>query len=132
MDRVCYREGMKREHPGRALLWLPIRLAVGLLRGILLLHSLYLLLFFLLFAVAGVGLGIHALLMGQARLFDLVMLVIGLGILGLYGWVLRRRIGGRKRTRTMPCPFCGARNPEAAEVCGSCGRTVDWAKGRLT
>ncbi len=123
---------MKREHLGRALLWLPIRLVVALLRGIVLLHSLYLLLFFLLFAVVGVGLGIHAILIRQARLFDLVLLVIGLGILGLYGWVLRRRIGTRKRTRTMRCPFCGSRNAEAADVCGSCGRTVDWARGRLT
>ncbi len=123
---------MKHEHPGRSLLWLPIRLVVALLRGILLLHSLYLLLFFLLFAVAGVGLGIHAILLRQARLFDLLLLVVGLGILGFYGWLFRRRVGRRKRTRTTPCPFCGARNPGAADVCGSCGRTVDWAKGRLT
>ncbi len=123
---------MKREHLGRTLLWLPIRLVVGFLRGVMLLHSLYLVLFFLLFAVAVVGLGIHALLIGQAQAFDLLTFVMGIGILGIYGWVFRRYVGRHKRTRTMPCPFCGARNPEVAEVCGSCGRTIDWAKGRLT
>ena len=123
---------MKPEHLGRRLLWLPIRLVASLLWGILLLHSLYLLLFFLLFAVVGVGLGIHALLSGHAQPLELLLLVMGLCILGFYGWIIRRKIRGRKRTRTMPCPFCGAHNPEAAETCGDCGRTVDWAKGRLT
>ncbi len=123
---------MGREHLGRKLLRLPIRLVVSLFWGILLLHSLYLLLFFLLFAVVGVGVGLYALLAGQAQPVDFLLLVMGLCILGFYGWLFRRKIRGRQRSRTMPCPFCGARNPEAAETCGTCGRTVDWAKGRLT